>query len=88
MLFDPLTYEIDVPVEIYVPDNSVFSEERKEFSASVSVEAINAIGHLTSVEGGPIEMTVYDNDCEWEYLLLPIFHIVNGINDNNIIPLL
>ena len=64
LIFHPSTIETDVPVEVYVPDDSVFSEERKEFNVSVSVEAINAKGHLTSVEGGPIEIAIYDNDCE------------------------
>ena len=64
LLFNPSTYEIDVPVEVYVPDDSESSEERKEFSISVSVKAINATGTLTTLEGGPIEITVYDDDCE------------------------
>ena len=37
----------------------------EEFSASISVEAINATGTLTSVEGGPIGITVFDNDCKF-----------------------
>lgn len=77
MIFHPSTNEIDVPVEVYVSDDSMFSEERKEFNVSVSVKAINAKGHLTSVEGGPIEIAVYDNDCEFF-----IHNIVDGINDN------
>ena len=64
LIFDPSTYEIDIQIEIYVPDDVVFSEERREFSASISVEAINATGTLTSVEGGPIGITVFDNDCK------------------------
>ena len=72
-------YEIDIPVEIYVPDNSMFSEERRHFIALVSVEAINATGTLTSVVGGPIEITVYDNDCESHYHD-DIF--INGVNDS------
>jgi acetyl-CoA carboxylase carboxyltransferase component len=64
LIFHPSTYEIDVAVEIDVPDDSVFSEERKEFSTSVLVGAINATGTLTSVVGGPIEIAVYDNDSE------------------------
>ena len=64
MIFDPSTIETDVPIKVYVPDDSVFSEERKEFNVSVSVSAIDAKGHLTSVEGGPIEIVIYDNDCE------------------------
>ena len=64
LIFDQSTYEIDVQVEIYVPNDSIFSEERREFNVFVSVEAINATGTLTSVEGGPIGITVYDNDCK------------------------
>ena len=64
MIFHPSTNESDVPVEVYVPDDSVFSEERKEFSVSVSVREINATGTRTSVAGGPIEIAIYDNDCE------------------------
>ena len=64
LIFHPSTIENDVPVEVYVPDDSMFSEERKEFNVSVSVSAIDAKGHLTSVEGGPIEIAIYDNDCE------------------------
>ena len=65
LLFDPNIYEIEVPVEIYVPNNLLFSEERREFSISIlETTAINATGTFSSVEGDPIKITIYDNDCK------------------------
>ena len=55
--------EIDVQVEVHVPDNCVFSEERRKYNVSISeIEAIDATGVCTSVEGGPIEIIVFDDD--------------------------
>ena len=63
-LFDPSTYEMDISIEI--PDNSVSSEKRKEFNISIAnIEAINSTGRaLTAVEGEPLKVIVYDNDCK------------------------
>ena len=63
-LFDPSTYEMDISIEI--SDNSVSSEKRKEFNISIAnIEAINSTGRaLTAVEGEPLKVIVFDNDCK------------------------
>ena len=75
-IFDPSTYKIEIQIEINVPDNFVFSEERREFNVSISeVDAINATGILSSVEGQSVKITVYDNDCKYSYLTCIILYV-------------
>ena len=62
IIFDPFTSQLGVSVE--VPNNFV-SERRKEFNISTRVEAINSTGALTAVEGQPVRIIVYDNDCKY-----------------------
>ena len=67
VVFDPSTSQRGVTVE--VPNNSV-SERRKEFSILIArIEAINNTGALTAVEGQPVGITVYDNDCKYSYFI-------------------
>lgn len=64
--FDPTITEMDVPLE--ATDNLIFSERRKEIQINiVRVEAVDAIGALTSVRGMPAVITVYENDCKLLY---------------------
>ena len=62
VIFDPFTSQLGVSVE--VTNNSV-SERRKEFNISIRVEAINSTGALIAVEGQPVRIIVYDNDCKY-----------------------
>ena len=59
----PSITEVDVPLE--PRDNSIPSEKPKKFQFNISsVEAIDAVGVFTSVQGMPVMITVYDNDCK------------------------
>ena len=63
--FAPSTTEMDVPIQAV--DNQILSEKRKEFRMYIeSVEVINGSDALKSsrIEGEPVMITVYENDCE------------------------
>ena len=56
---------MDVPIQAV--DNQILSEKRKEFRMYIeSVEVINGSDALKSsrIEGEPVTITVYENDCE------------------------
>ena len=73
LLFNPSVTLIDVgPIEIR--DDSL-SERRKDFSINISsIEAIsyNIPSVRTAVQGDPVKIMAYDNDCE--YLIIVLIH--------------
>ena len=71
LLFNPSVTLIDVgPIEIR--DDSL-SERRKEFSISIGrIEAISydVTSVRTAVQGDPVRIIAYDNDCEYLIFVL------------------
>ena len=63
-------------IHLEATDNLKFSEGRKEFLISIaSIEAVNATGALTAIEGAPLTVIVYNNDCK---SINDIFHCWNS----------
>ena len=53
-------------IEVYIPDDHT-PESREEFSISINIsniQPVNGSGVHVSIEGGPIRIVVYDNDCK------------------------
>ena len=61
--FDPSITERTI--QLQAQDNLIFSEGRKEFLIQIArIEAVNVTGALTTVEGVPLTVIVYNNDCK------------------------
>lgn len=61
--FDPSICEKNV--QLQAQDNLIFSERRKEFRIHIArIEAVNITGALTTVEGAPLTVIIYNNDCK------------------------